>query len=41
MPTEHLKSLGAKEVPRKYYLERLKKVKMDKIDHIWIINKDL
>ena len=37
VPTEHLKSLGAKEVAREYFLDRLKKVNMDKIDHKWDI----
>jgi len=39
--TEHLKSLGAKEVARDYFLNRLEKVNFDKIEHLWIINKDL
>ena len=41
VPTQHLKSLGAKEVSRDYFLNRLKKVNYDKLDHLWIINKDL
>jgi leucyl/phenylalanyl-tRNA--protein transferase len=41
VPTQHLKSLGAKEVSRDYFLNRLEKVNYDKLDHIWIINKDL
>ncbi|MEA1955539.1 MAG: leucyl/phenylalanyl-tRNA--protein transferase [Campylobacterota bacterium] len=41
VPTEHLKSLGAKEVKREYYLKRLKKVSMDKKSNEWEINKDL
>ncbi len=40
VPTEHLKSLGAKEVTREYFLKRLKKVNMDKVEHLWIVNKD-
>ena len=38
VPTEHLKSLGAKEVSRDYFLERLYKVNMDTINHRWSIN---
>ncbi|WP_372998086.1 leucyl/phenylalanyl-tRNA--protein transferase [Sulfurimonas sp.] len=41
VPTNHLKSLGAKEVAREYFLDRLLKVNMDKVDNLWIINKDL
>ena len=40
VPTDHLKSLGAKEVDRDYFLNRLEKVNMDKLEHFWIINKD-
>ncbi len=35
VPTEHLKSLGAKEVGREYYLKRLKQVNTEKIEHFW------
>ncbi len=35
--TEHLKSLGAKEVTREYFLSRLYKVNMDIIKHKWQI----
>ncbi len=38
VPTNHLKSLGAKEVERKYFLERLYKVNMNVIKHVWEIN---
>jgi len=38
VPTEHLKSLGAKEVTRGYYLERLAKVRFDNLDHFWEIS---
>ncbi len=38
VPTEHLKSLGAKEVSREYFLKRLKKVNMDNINKKWEIN---
>lgn len=38
VPTKHLKSLGAKEVTRDYYLSRLKNVVMNKMDHKWEID---
>lgn len=38
VPTEHLKSLGAKEVARDYFLHRLFEVRMDTLDHIWKVN---
>ncbi|WP_457748540.1 leucyl/phenylalanyl-tRNA--protein transferase [Sulfurimonas sp.] len=41
VPTPHLKSLGAKEVSRDYYLECLNKVNMENIKNEWIINKNL
>lgn len=41
VPTQHLKSLGAKEVSRDYYLERLNKVNMQHIKNEWIIDKNL
>ena len=41
VPTEHLKSLGAKEVSRNYYLKRLSKVNMDNIKINWEIRKEL
>lgn len=41
VPTNHLKSLGAKEVSREYFLQRLLKVNMDNIDNNWKINKEL
>ena len=41
VPTDHLKSLGAKEVDREYFLNRLKKVNMDDINNIWEIDKSL
>ena len=41
VPTEHLKSLGAKEVSRDYFLERLNSVKYDYIESKWIIDKKL
>ena len=41
VPTQHLKSLGAKEVSRDYFLDRLKKVNYDKLEHLWIVNKEV
>ena len=41
VPTEHLKSLGAKEVSREYFLDRLNKVNYDKVEHNWVINPEL
>ncbi|MFA5233943.1 MAG: leucyl/phenylalanyl-tRNA--protein transferase [Sulfurimonas sp.] len=41
VPTEHLKSLGAKEVAREYFLDRLKKVNMDIIKHKWRIENSI
>ncbi len=41
VPTEHLKSLGAKEVDREYFLYRLNKVNMHNIEHRWSIEKSL
>ena len=41
VPTDHLKSLGAKEVSREYFLNRLEKVNMDTIEHYWEIDKTL
>lgn len=35
VPTNHLKSLGAKEVSREYFLKRLKKTNMLKFNNIW------
>ena len=40
VPTKHLKSLGAKEVTREYFLDRLHKVNMDTIEHRWEIIDD-
>lgn len=37
VPTPHLKSLGAKEVHREYFLMRLQKVVMDEKRHRWEI----
>ncbi|MFT5835116.1 MAG: leucyl/phenylalanyl-tRNA--protein transferase [Sulfurimonas sp.] len=41
VPTNHLKSLGAKEVPREYFIKRLREVNMYKINNSWEINKEL
>nr|WP_321266581.1 leucyl/phenylalanyl-tRNA--protein transferase [uncultured Sulfurimonas sp.] len=41
VPTEHLRSLGAKEVKREYFINRLLKVKMEKINNNWEIDKEL
>ena len=41
VPTEHLKSLGAKEVKRDYFLERLNKNNFEKIEHFWEIDDSL
>lgn len=41
VPTEHLKSLGAKEVAKEEFLERFYKVRFDKKEHRWQINEDV
>lgn len=41
VPTQHLKSLGAKEVAREYFLDRLHKVNIGNIEHYWNIEKEL
>ncbi|QOY55059.1 leucyl/phenylalanyl-tRNA--protein transferase [Candidatus Sulfurimonas marisnigri] len=41
VPTDHLKSLGAKEVKREYFLDRLYRVNMDNIGHNWDIENSL
>ncbi len=41
VPTNHLKSLGAKEIAREYFLNRLNSVSIQKIEHKWAINKSL
>ena len=41
VPTDHLKSLGAKEVSRDYFLKRLSKSSMEKIEHFWEIDNSL
>lgn len=41
VPTPHLQSLGAKEVARAYFLERLSKAKMEQPSHYWEIDPAL
>jgi len=41
VPTQHLKSLGAKEVARDYFLMRLQASNMEKIEHRWEIKENL
>ena len=41
VPTEHLKSLGAKEVHREYYLMRLESVRNDEKEELWQVNNTL
>lgn len=41
VPTDHLKSLGAKEVTREYFLKKLYQVNKKTIDHKWEIKKTL
>ena len=41
VPTEHLKSLGAKEISREYFLERLTEVNMESVEHFWDIKEEL
>ncbi|MDQ7045716.1 MAG: leucyl/phenylalanyl-tRNA--protein transferase [Sulfurimonas sp.] len=41
VPTDHLKSLGAKEISRDDFLERLYKVNMEEVNHKWEIDKSL
>jgi len=41
VPTNHLKSLGAKEVSRNYYLKRLFKVNMETPQHEWKIDTSI
>jgi len=37
VPTNHLKSLGAKEVARDYFLHRLNSVRFESLEHFWEI----
>ena len=41
VPTDHLKSLGAKEVSREYFLDKLQKINMDSRNNIWEIDSNL
>jgi len=41
VPTEHLKSLGAKEISRDEFLIRLSKEKKKDLNHRWEIEKDI
>jgi len=41
VPTEHLKSLGAKEVHRETFINKLNQVKDENLEHSWIIDKEL
>jgi leucyl/phenylalanyl-tRNA--protein transferase len=41
VPTQHLKSLGAKEVSREYFLIRLSKVNMQTLNHHWEVDSSL
>ncbi len=41
VPTQHLKSLGAKEVQREEYLQRLYKVRMDTVEHEWKVDDEI
>ncbi|MFT7003833.1 MAG: leucyl/phenylalanyl-tRNA--protein transferase [Sulfurimonas sp.] len=41
VPTNHLKSLGAKEVSREYFIQRLKKSNIHEVKNEWKIKKGL
>lgn len=41
VPTEHLKSLGAREVDREYFLYRLEEVNNSTLAHNWSIQEEL
>ncbi len=41
VPTQHLKSLGAKEISRDSFLKKLKKVRFDNKKHLWKVNNEL
>ena len=41
VPTDHLKSLGAKEVSREYFLNKLNKFNMETINYKWKMDKQL
>jgi len=41
VPTNHLKSLGAKEVAKEYFLNKLEKAKIKEIKNSWEIDKSI
>ena len=41
VPTDHLKSLGAKEVSRNYFLKRLAKSNMDEAKESWKVDRSI
>ncbi|MFA6137759.1 MAG: leucyl/phenylalanyl-tRNA--protein transferase [Sulfurimonas sp.] len=41
VPTNHLKSLGAKEIARDCFLNRLNSINMQLVEHKWAINKSM
>lgn len=41
VPTQHLKSLGAKEISREEFLYKLEKARDQKVTHIWEIDEEL
>lgn len=41
VPTNHLKSLGAKEVSREYFLDRLYEVNMLSLNHKWSVENSI
>jgi leucyl/phenylalanyl-tRNA--protein transferase len=41
VPTNHLKSLGAKEIKREDFLKRLSKINLEKLNHHWEIDKEI
>jgi len=41
VPTNHLKSLGAKEVSREYFLNRLERVNTKDVQHTWSVDPSI
>jgi leucyl/phenylalanyl-tRNA---protein transferase len=41
VPTNHLKSLGAKEVSRDYFIDRLEQVNKNEITHTWTLDESI
>ncbi len=41
VPTQHLKTLGAKEIDRDTFLKKLEKVRFENIEHIWKVEKNI